>query len=582
MSFEGAEKLLEIWFHAGSDDRHTAGSVLNNHHNNSPTLSSTGRMPVASSGAAAVRAAAEEAHIITPALSDNDDEDESALAWPNKKRRVGEPVDPAQALTEVTEAHLAAEKLKGNEALVGGGEGGKLGLRAVTREQWQDMLDLVKCTILNVISNEYADAYLLSESSLFVFPNRIILKTCGTTTLLLSLPRILQIASDLCGYKVVDKLFYSRMCFQFPEKQHWPHSSWDHEVEILDGIFANGSSYVMGKTNSDHWYLYVAGEQLIPRQVAKICPQARALVVEGEQQQQQQQDEMEETEATGEAEKPVHEQQGSAEDVHANLAALTAHGTDPPDLLACVGSRVPGGGSDVMDCDTASVHSAGSSLSSSSSVGSCASCGSSAVVEDRTLEMLMTGLDQEQMRKFFFQEGNKHLGDGTANHVEAATGLDKLLPGCISDSFLFSPCGWSQNALLGEYYGTFHVTPEEACSYASFETNVPLSNNEDDPLSYKAVTSRVLDVYRPTNVTLTHFSNDVGVHPNPIPPTLPVMQLEGYRLVDVTVNVLPHYHLFYCHYVRECPETGKALRPKKARRLVKKAKAVPVEAVVVA
>lgn len=38
---------------------------------------------------------------------------------------------------------------------------GKLGLRKVERKVWDEMLSLVKCSVLNVLSNDYFDAYLL-------------------------------------------------------------------------------------------------------------------------------------------------------------------------------------------------------------------------------------------------------------------------------------------------------------------------------------------------------------------------------------------------------------------------------------
>lgn len=40
----------------------------------------------------------------------------------------------------------------------------------------------------------------LSESSLFVAPHLIILKTCGTTLNLLGLYRIIEIAREYCGF----------------------------------------------------------------------------------------------------------------------------------------------------------------------------------------------------------------------------------------------------------------------------------------------------------------------------------------------------------------------------------------------
>ena len=72
--------------------------------------------------------------------------------------------------------------------------GGRIGLRRVPKSTWESMLDLVKCKVLSVETSPDVDAYLLSESSMFVYPHKLILKTCGTTTLLFGLDRLLRIA----------------------------------------------------------------------------------------------------------------------------------------------------------------------------------------------------------------------------------------------------------------------------------------------------------------------------------------------------------------------------------------------------
>jgi S-adenosylmethionine decarboxylase len=129
------------------------------------------------------------------------------------------------------------------------------GLRQFTKEQWQEMLNFSACTIISSKHNDFFDAYVLSESSLFVWPFKLMIKTCGTTTLLRIIPTLLKYA-EKCNLEI-EFVQYSRKNFVFPHVQKAPHTDWSLEVQCLNEHF-DGNSYILGPMNGDHWYLYTA------------------------------------------------------------------------------------------------------------------------------------------------------------------------------------------------------------------------------------------------------------------------------------------------------------------------------------
>lgn len=140
-----------------------------------------------------------------------------------------------------------------------------LGLRALSRAQIDSILETAKCTIVSQLSNKDFDSYVLSESSLFVYPCKMILKTCGTTRLLLSIPVILDLAAELSLSVAAVK--YSRGSFIFPGAQPAPHRSFSEEVAVLNQFFGSLASgvnaYVIGNpaVPNQKWHVYYATEK---------------------------------------------------------------------------------------------------------------------------------------------------------------------------------------------------------------------------------------------------------------------------------------------------------------------------------
>lgn len=115
--------------------------------------------------------------------------------------------------------------------------------------------------LLLTLSNEFVDSYVLFESILFVYPEKVIIKTCGTTKLLLSIPIILNLAEPLSF--AVRSVRYTQGSFIFPSVQPFPHRSFLEEVSILEKYFGNlgsgGKTFVMGSLNSPQkWPVYSA------------------------------------------------------------------------------------------------------------------------------------------------------------------------------------------------------------------------------------------------------------------------------------------------------------------------------------
>ncbi|KAF9925906.1 spermidine resistance protein [Linnemannia zychae] len=441
----------------------------------------------------------------------------------------------------------------------------RYGLRIIPKAVWETMLDIVKCKVLHSIHHPTVDAYVLSESSFFVFPHKLILKTCGTTTLLMALPKILELAQEWCGliYKpssdVVKKeliqqpyrVFYSRKKFLFPEKQIHVHREWKDEVEFLDRHFENGSAYTIGKVNGDHWCLYVTAPfyNYNTTSISSRHGQIKNL-----------------------KETAMENFTADEDTIQDELYGL------PP----------------TRPLSRASSHCRSPHLSESESEDTLRTTimtqnRNEAEDEDydQTIEILMTDLNPLAMRKFYHHSTqNQPSGIEGGRVVDQHTGLAALFPGAEIDSFLFTPCGYSANALLkdarnadanGKYF-TIHVTPEPICSYASFETNIPVrlsskssrrsaaaaaaataSKNSGAPETVQDLVRRVVEIFQPGNLTVTIFASNKNTSVAEKQAKKRQFKLlhsmgsfPGFRRTDRILYGLDGYDLIYGHYLAEC------------------------------
>lgn len=357
------------------------------------------------------------------------------------------------------------------------------GFRSVARATWDEVCANAKCTIISHKSNDFFDAFMLSESSLFVYPHKIIMKTCGTTALLASIPKLIAIGKGL-GTSV-EFVQYSRSTFMFPGQQPFPHSSFDHEVSVLDRYF-DGDAYIFGPVSTrvnkregevagKCWHLYVADYSERPA--------------------------YEETDQTIEVfmwDLDREAMQQFFRPLRSSLIPSLASGQATKDHAPA--PKPPGkqvtNGIIGKGCPDASSD-LGKGLGGNGFI-KVPSLGATAA--DSTSEAKAEEQEPDPDEEYSEEEATL-----LARHVTRASGIEKLMPGAEIDAFLFEPCGYSLNGLEGDAYYTIHITPEEECSYASFETNL-------QSRSYTSLVCDLISTFKPGRFSLSVFT-DKGALP---------------------------------------------------------------------
>ena len=320
------------------------------------------------------------------------------------------------------------------------------GLQTMTREQLDNLCKLANCSILSKISSNEVDAYVLSESSLFIYRDKFIMKTCGTTTILHCLQTLIEYADAL--QMVLISFIYSRKNMTNPTSQIHPHHSFETEIDYINTQTEiqrrlDSNSFFLGPLNSDHLCIYTAN----------ISPQKNKSMEQ------------------------------------------YINGT--------------------FDNNDNSSNSRNiKSIVKQSSSGS--------------LNIMMFGLDPSFSQHFFeknsqsakemtrksgiislfkslknsngtIESSEGRISPTICNDTPLGCPISNLLwyKSMPTDETSFSPCGYSLNAVSSNHYYTIHITPQESCSYASFETNVELS-------TYNSLLSNILSIFCPTRFVILY------------------------------------------------------------------------------
>jgi len=242
--------------------------------------------------------------------------------------------------------------------------------KAIKEEVWNKVVKAVDAEVLSVMRGDNVDAYLLSESSLFVFNDRIYLKTCGTTRIFNSVKVIVaHLSEEIPGINLT-RVVYSRPTYRFPDRQLKGYGrGFEKEVELLRMVTMEATARSWEST------------------------------------------------------------------IHTTGDGITFHSSS---LFLSGITKKQEGRTENDECNEVNI----------------------------SMDLAMFDMDQSKLKDFFGEvKALEKFGIGGFLPMES--------PGLQIDEYTFQPCGYSLNALDGEYYWCVHVTPEAQYSYFSFETNHP-------------------------------------------------------------------------------------------------------------
>ena len=355
------------------------------------------------------------------------------------------------------------------------------GLRCLSRDQLDELMTLARCTIVSSRSNSSLDAYVLSESSLFVYPTKWVLKTCGTTRLLHSLPRLLELAAQLglsaCSCK------FTRASFLFPEQQVGS-SAGQHQrgrracAHDRGDMHMHGSTQLAACMHACVRALLIGGLSHLPSLNAwdswMLAPRQRQLCLPA--------------------------------CLPACLPQLFPH-TGFEDEVAYLdqyfGHLCPGGSEAFMLGQQYNGLQWHVYLAASSAKGSPPNPRTPAR-PTFNMEICMTELSKDAARQFF-----RTSSSDSAPRTTERSGIVHLKPGAMIDDYLFEPCGYSMNGIdhagSGSGLITIHITPEEGFSYASVE----ISGYQEDVVDPSALLAAAVRIFQPGKVAMALTVSDV-------------------------------------------------------------------------
>lgn len=113
---------------------------------------------------------------------------------------------------------------------------------------WHGLVNSSGAKVLSTIENNHCKAFLLSESSLFIWPHKLILITCGTTQLI----KAIEFFIDEFSLQPIEQIIYQRKNEYFSYAQP---SCFSQDIKVLRQ-YVSGAAYRFGAVDSHHNYLF--------------------------------------------------------------------------------------------------------------------------------------------------------------------------------------------------------------------------------------------------------------------------------------------------------------------------------------